>query len=85
MLCMGLLRDVYLQLEPLVGEDFPELLRAMKNKFAPTIGEWRALIIDRLEAESTSLDEVKRIFEPDDISVLTLAEISAATPSKEPV
>jgi hypothetical protein len=72
------LRDVYLQLEPIVGDNFPELLRSMKAKFAPTFGEWRALIIDQFEAESVSLDEVRRMFEPNDVGVLTVGEIRAA-------
>jgi hypothetical protein len=73
----GPLRDVYLRLEPTVGDEFPAILRDMKAKCASTFGEWRALIIDQFEAESASLDDVRRIFEPNDISVLRLAEIRA--------
>lgn len=73
----GPLRDVYLRLEPTVGDEFPAILRDMKAKCASTFGEWRALIIDQFEAESASLDDVRWVFEPNDISVLRLAEIRA--------
>ena len=81
----GPLRDVYLRLEPTVGDEFPAILRTLKSKFEPTFGEWRALIIDRFGAEGASLDDVKRIFEPNDISVLTVEEIRAAMPQAEPI
>ena len=80
------LHDVFLQLEPVVGDDFPTILRAMKAKSEPTFGQYRALIIDRFEAKGASLDDVRRMFEPYVISVLTGAEIVIAAHArpKEP-
>jgi hypothetical protein len=81
------LHDVCLQLEPVVGDDFPTILRAMKAKSEPTFGQYRALIIDRFEAKGASLDDVRKMFEPYDVSVLTGPKIiiAARAKSKEPV
>lgn len=66
-----------LTLEPIMGDDYPVVLRAMKMR--REMGR-RALIVDHFEAEGASLDDVKWLFAQSGMTVKPLAEIRAAMP-----
>ena len=67
-----------IELKPQVGDDYPAVLRAIKNEGRPV------LIVDRFEAEGVTLDDVKWIFQQSRIAVRTLAEIRALMLAKAP-
>ncbi len=74
---------VYVELKPSLGDDYPSVLRTMKQRACRTHGYsedhsgLRALIIDRFDADGATYDQVVRIFNASAIAVRTLSEIKA--------
>jgi len=76
---------IYIELKPIVGDDYPAILRTMKLRATRYGTSPRALVVDCFDAEGASLDDVKWLFGQSGIVVRTMAEIRAAslhTPSR---
>jgi hypothetical protein len=71
-----------IELKPIMGDDYPAVLRKMKTRRDTASGCKRVLIVDCFDAESASLDDVKWIFEQSGIAVRTLDEIRVAMPNQ---
>lgn len=69
---------IHIELKPMMGDDYPAVLRAMKMRYDRYGVGKMALIVDHFEAEGAALDDVKWIFKQSRIVVRTLAEIRAA-------
>jgi hypothetical protein len=72
----GLCGRIALELKPIMGDDYPAILRTMKNR--TTYGYRRALVVDQFDAEAATIDDVKWLFAQSNIEVRTLAEIRDA-------
>jgi hypothetical protein len=74
--------NLAIELKPMMGDDYPAVLRAIKLRRRPGIPVRPALIVDQFEAEGATLDDVKWLFEQSYIAVRTLAEIGPQCPPR---
>jgi hypothetical protein len=70
---------VHLELKPVVGDDYPAILRKMKARIDADVRRSDrgvpALIVDRFDAEGATFDQVVKIFAASGVVIRTLGEI----------
>jgi len=64
---------IAVEIKPLVGDDYPEILRKMNNR--NTNSKYKCLIYDNFYAEKVTLEEVKKKFASLEILVFSINEI----------
>jgi len=74
---------VWIELKPALGDDYPAALRQMKanSRYTGRSGheEKRVLIFDRFAAIGATIDQVKAIFNASGFTMLSIAEVCAAS------
>jgi hypothetical protein len=73
---------VWIELKPALGDDYPAVLRQMKANSRQG-NEWlsgyKVLVFDRFTAVGATIDQVKAIFNASEFTVLSIAEVCAAS------
>ena len=78
------MRKTYIEIKPTLGDDYPNVLRKMKNQKKKSLdnrenfnydGHIFMLIINNYDSVNTSKDNLKKIFRQSDIPVLFLEEL----------
>jgi hypothetical protein len=70
------------ELKPAIGDDYPAVLRQMKansRRGNERVPGYKVLVFDRFTAVGATIDQVKAIFNASGFTVLSIAEVCAAS------
>lgn len=76
-------KNIYVEIKPCLGDDFPAVLRQIKanseinigrGRKAPLYGE-KVLIIDEFAAKGATFEQVKKVFKLSDIKLLKFSDV----------
>lgn len=81
--------DLYIEIKPLLGDDYPTVLRKMANQITLTRAQRKSnyqrqdnvsfiLLIKEFKAESTTVEQLRKIFAQKGISVVFMNEVEKA-------
>lgn len=66
---------VNIEIKPLLGDDYPAVLRTIKQRKETKLKEYWVLLVETFQAEHVSWEELKQIFIRENIFVMSLEEI----------
>ena len=65
----------FLEIKPLLGNDYPNVLRKMKTQMKLSKIKHSILFVDKFSSESTTVEQLKEIFKESNISIVFKSEL----------
>lgn len=70
--------QIYIEIKPSMGDDYPAVLRQMKRQQQQLESRWNTiwcLLIDQFASQAVTLEQVRKIFERDEIRIVVMQDI----------